>query len=180
MERWSENTNTVSQGLSHWYSNTICGLEIQDMCLDHIYGGLTHFEWTKTEHRGLRYEFLLDFLLCRILLRHRAKGLNRALFINKGHFIGQFLRGSAGMPYRFLEAKREGSGIFRGNPPTHIFVEPIVCCESIKTPKPKGYVDMWLCAISFVSLGELVLDAYICSVFGKFLVKRRAFGHFPE
>ena len=52
-----------------------------------------------------------DFLL-EYYCDTEQRGLNRVLFINRGHFTGYFLRGSAEMPHRFVEAKREGSGNF--------------------------------------------------------------------
>ena len=113
LEWWAESANTVSRGLSHWYWKTIWGLKIWDKCLYHIYGDPTHFEWTKMQHRGLRYDFLLKFLL-EYYCDTEQRGPIRVLFINRGHFTGYFLRESAEMPHRFLEAKPEGSGNFYG------------------------------------------------------------------
>ena len=65
------------------------------------------------QRRELRYVFFAKILL-EYYCDTEQRGPNKVLFINRDHFTGYFLRESAGMPHRFLEAKPEGSGNFYG------------------------------------------------------------------
>ena len=107
--------------------------------------------------------FLLKFLLD-YYCDTEQRGPNRVLFINSGHFTGYFLRESAGIPHRFLEAKPEGSGNFFGSPKTHIFVQPVGMCESKKMYR----LSMWLGHERYVSC--LWTSSPWMRKFGQFLV----------
>ena len=104
---------------------------------------------------------MLDFLL-EYYCDTEQRGLNRLLFIKRGHFTGYFLRGSAGMPHRFLEAKQEGSSTLDG-------AEAKTC---------KGRACGSLMGNKFRVSGQACLGNLQLVNFGQSWVKKGAFGHF--